>query len=161
MSSLRESSDPISNEDRDFERRPSHRAAKISDKSIELTQDDPLERLKQLGTQGYYKYHFNWDMFQNGVMCELEITYLLTHQQSSRKTLIKEARFVKGTDLQYAKRVLAAVALERLGLGVETDDGTQEYDEAEAKMREVAEKSMGFAMSALNKLMSEIPSDHK
>jgi len=139
----------------EYDRQPTYRSAKISNVSIELTEEDPLERLKQFCAQGSYRYNYVWDAYQNGIMCELDITYFLNPAPNSKRTLVKEVRFVSGTDVQYAKKVLAAVLLERLGLGASEMCGEEEteQDEAEIKMREIASKSMDFAMTALQKML--------
>jgi hypothetical protein len=136
------------------ELRPTYRSSRISNRDIALTEEEPLERLKQLCNQGYYKYHYTWDTFQNGIMCELELTYTLS-PQSSRRSLIKETRFVEGNDLGYAKKVLAAVLIERLGLGVVEQESP--ITEAEEKMQDLAEKGMDFALAAFGKMMSTVP----
>ena len=116
-------------------------------RTISLTQEDPLDRLREFCSQGLYKFHFSWDKFENGIMCELEISYSLN--LSSRKVLAKEARFVPGEDIKYAQKVVSAVLLHRLGLGVQ-----EQVDETDQKMQEITEKGMTVAMAALNSMLS-------
>ena len=99
------------------------RATIVKDISIVLTNEDPTERLKEFCEQGRYIFHWNWDKFATGVMCELEISYQLDAKSSKgdrRKILAKESRYIpfENGDLVYAQKVVAAILLDRLGLGV-------------------------------------------
>lgn len=130
------------------------RSKNIAGMTINLTEEDPLDRLEELAKQGDYTYHFSWDNFKNGFMCELELSYYLDlRKKTSKKLLCKEARFVEGSDLYHAKKVVAAILVDRLGLGVpETEE--PEMTEAETKIQEMADKGLAFAVSALGKVMS-------
>jgi hypothetical protein len=134
----------------------SERAKNIAEMHIHLTEEDPINRLEQLAKQGDYTYHFSWDKFANGFMCELELSYQLDpRKKTSKKLLWKEVRFVEGLDLYHTKRVVAAILIDRLGLGVpEPEEPEPEMTEAETKMQEIADKGLAFAVTALGKVMS-------
>ena len=112
-------------------------------KFIKLTHDDPIERLFQFCQQGGYNPRFTFESFQNGVMCELEVS------KGGENILAKEVRFVQDKDVSYAQKVVAAILLEKIGLGV-----IEEEPSAGDRIQEMAEKSMDFAMTALTKLLS-------
>lgn len=146
----------MSDESKVTQKRSAQRPAKIADRVIDLTHEDPLERLKQFCSQGQYRFHFKWDKFANGIMCELEITYQLGHPETPKRLLVKEARFVGGEDIEHAKKVVAAVLLERLGLGVQPTEEENADDEISEKMQEMAAKSLDFTMTALNGMFSSM-----
>ena len=50
---------------------PQSRPVLIGSRKIELTQTDPVLRLRELCTQGKYKYNMAWDKFENGFMIQL------------------------------------------------------------------------------------------
>jgi hypothetical protein len=132
------------------EHRPSSRASKLAHRKIDLTHTDPLERLQQLARQGVYNYVFRWDKFENGVMCTIELYYQLNASFASRKEVDQVSRFVSSSEfegrnldaeapqkefsdalLEYAQKQVAAILLDRLGLGVEesTTNAHAEEDE--------------------------------
>jgi len=125
------------------------RSSKINSCVIELTRDDPIERLAQLCTQGMYDYKFTWDKFANGIMCELEIT------QTTGRILVKEVRYTNTTDEHQAQEIVAAILLEKLGLGVPEEElpALEEVDETEVKLQQMASKGLEFAFTTLDKLM--------
>lgn len=94
------------------------RSSRSNNLEIKLTTSDPLDRLKEFCNQGNYVYHFNWDKFKTGVMCELEISYQIGDK---KKTLTKEVRYVPGNDIKYARKVVSAILLERIGLSLTED----------------------------------------
>jgi hypothetical protein len=107
----------------------STRQSQICDKNIILTKEDPIERLKEFCQQGIYTYRFVYDKFLNGIMTEMEICYRFgTKKGVQKKTLIKEARFVQTKDVTYAQKVISAIILDKLGLGVEVEDGEDNAD---------------------------------
>lgn len=112
----------------------SSRATLVKDISINLTHEDPVERLKEFCELGKYIFHWNWDKFSTGVMCELEISYQLDANSRSkgdrRKILAKESRYISSTegDLAHAQKVVAAILLDRLGLGVPAQNDVSEEE---------------------------------
>lgn len=129
------------------------RADKTIKRTIALTQQDPVERLKEVCKQGLYKYRFTWDSFANGTMCEC-VLYIAKYG-SKRIDVAKEARFVASIDLSEVQRVVAAVLLDRLGLG---DDAAQELEldvdvDSQTPLDEVhnfTRKAMTFASNMLH-----------
>lgn len=125
------------------------RASSIATQNISLTFQDPIERLKQFCEQGKYTFHWNWDRFASGIVCEVEISYQLDSVKKGsdrRKVLTREARYIPNTEsdsdnsasenfksrnLLYAQRVLAAIVLDRLGLGVPAEDSEPREDQVE------------------------------
>ena len=98
------------------------RSTIICDNIINLTQTDPLDRLQELCKQGNYRYKFNWDKFQNGIMIECELFYFLNR---SRRILHQEAKFIKSKDLSHVKRVIATSILQNIGLGINDEEITK------------------------------------
>lgn len=134
----------------------------ILDRSINLTREDPLERLEELCEQGLYNYEFHTDEFQNGVMTTLELKV-----KGGQTIIIKEARFVKNllsdskeaeTVLVRAKKIVSAILLDKLDLGVvELEKETVEVDQEEYDTKEtfqkMASKGLNMALEILNKAM--------
>lgn len=122
-----------------------NRATKTINRTIALTQQDPIERLKEFCKQGLYKYRFTWDIFANGTMCECVL--YISKYGSKRIDIAKEARFVASTELTEVKRVVSAVLLDRLGLG---DDSEFEIDiEDEPNPQTPLEEVHDFARKAM------------
>lgn len=96
------------------------RSSLISNCKIELTETDPLERLKEFCKQGKYHYQINWDHFVNGFMCECIVYYQM--KRKSHKMLKKEVFWIETRDLMKAKKTIAAIMLESLGLGLENSE---------------------------------------
>ncbi len=92
----------------------------ISDKSIQLTEMNPLDRLKELCRQGKYRYNITWDAFKNGFMCECELFYFLTKRR--RQTLKRWTCWVETSDLREAQCTVVAGLLDEMGLGVDSND---------------------------------------
>lgn len=140
-----------------------NRFMSISDRSVILTHEDPLERLEQLCEQGIYSYGFHHDEFRNGVMCSLKLKI-----GKGGQTIIKEARFIKmlSTDdsegetlLVRAKKTVAAILLDKLDLGVvesdkQSEEETLAEEDVEIKFQEMASKGLNVMFEALNKVMS-------
>lgn len=123
--------------------------------AFRLSSEDPLERLEELCSQTTYTHKFTLNRFPGMVACTLELN-------SSDFSLIKKTRFVSiddgsANEEQYPKKVVAAIVLEELGLGVQP---TAEED-TEEKMKEFAQNGMNLAMSAIGKLLETAipPSD--
>lgn len=158
------------------------RATTIASQSISLTHQDPVERLKQFCEQGKYVFHWNWDRFASGIVCELEIGYQLDRSKSSdrRKVLTKEARYIpnvsedQSENLLYAQRVLAAITLDKLGLGVPPEENIEiqsdfqnedqneqvEGTDVDKSVPTDVEKMMkDFAVAAITKLGGEFDMD--
>ncbi len=114
----------------------SSRATLVKEISINLTHEDPVERLKEFCELGKYIFHWNWDKFLTGVMCELEISYQLDANSRSkgdrRKILAKESRYISSAegDLTHAQKVVAAILLDRLGLGVPAQNDVSEEEDS-------------------------------
>ena len=99
-----------------MDQRKSYRSRLVEDRTINLIEIEPLLRLKELCNQGKYTYKINWDRFQNGFMCECILYY---DMKKRTKVLKKEVFWVETQDLRIAKQTIAAIMLERIGLGVE------------------------------------------
>ena len=122
----------------------------VSDSTISLTKSDPLERLKELCEQGHYEYKINWDHFKNGYMCECSI-YYFTGKKASR-ILKKESYWIQTDELLKAKRTIAAILLNSIGLGVIED----EYEESiEDELLRVGTKALSGIVSRFSTEDSE------
>lgn len=135
-----------------------------------LTENDPLKRLDELRRQGYYNYNIRWTKFSNGLMMECKI------YRNHRNVLIKEAQFVPSPkNIQEAKRVIAAIILDRLGLGVTEEyvDLDSSLDENGVELDSSLEEDqfstqsmngsalMGDMFKVLTKTMTQIPPERK
>lgn len=118
------------------------RSKVLSKCQISLSENDPLERLKEFCNQGKYQYRINWDQFQNGYMCECSIYYNL----GKVRTLTKEVQWVPTMDLIEAKRTVAAVCLDNMGLGV---------PESPPQEKQPSEVLMEMGLQAVNNLIGE------
>ena len=109
-------------------------------RTINLTQTQPLLRLKELCNQGKYKFDFKWDKFANGYMitCELYFIQIL----NSRYILKKEVQWVETKDLDKAKNIICAILLEGLGMGVEDEESESEEGEMSEKIVDLGMKAM-------------------
>ena len=92
----------------------------ISHRTIKLTHTDPVKRLKEFCKQGKYYHQIKWDKYANGFMFECEVTYNLG--RNKRKVLAKEVRWIETDNLTEGQRVIAAILLDRLGLGVAEEE---------------------------------------
>jgi len=109
------------------------RSSLVASREICLSKSDPLERLQEFCNQGKYKYKISWDKFKNGFMCQCRIHYRL---KKNTQILKKEAFWVQTEDLNVAKKTIAAIILDGLGLGVpepETEDLTDQILKAGVK----------------------------
>ncbi len=102
----------------------SERSSITSSRKIELTENDPLKRLKEFCSQGKYHFKINWDRFNNGFVCECTVYYNL--KRKSVRPLKKEVYWVETNDLQEAKKTIAAIFLDGIGLGVPDPKGDTE-----------------------------------
>jgi len=99
----------------------------ISSRTIKLTHSDPIKRLKEFCKQGKYYHQIKWDKFANGFMIECEVFYNLgSYGHNKRRVLTKEVRWVEKDDLLESKRVIAAILLDNLGVGVSDDSENNE-----------------------------------
>lgn len=89
------------------------RAATIENVNIELTEEDPYERLKEFCKKGFYYYKWTWDKFNNGILCDLELRYKF---MNNKRVAVKETKFLYTTDLTIAQKIVSRSLLERLGL---------------------------------------------
>nr|QBK86034.1 MAG: hypothetical protein LCMAC101_06290 [Marseillevirus LCMAC101] len=128
----------------------------ISSRSIKLTHSDPIKRLREFCRAGKYYHQIKWDKYANGFMFECEVTYNLG-RHNKRRVLVKEVRWVETTDLTEGQRVISAILLDNLGLGV-SDDGDEENDE-EIPTQEFAKASMKAVTGVLNQVSQQIDNE--
>ncbi len=155
-----------------YKGRASLRSERTTGLDINLTATDPLERLEEFCKQGKYEFAFGWDKFNSGVMCELSIFYELCNNRATdivipatRKLLIKEVRYVKTIDpdsVNYAKKVTAAILLERLGLSpleapLENEDQLPEKMEEQSPVDIVTESIQNLIKENTNFLADSSP----
>ena len=143
------------------------RSSRTADLEINLTATDPIDRIKEFCNQGNYIFHYNWDKFKTGVMCELEITYQLGDK---RVGLTKEVRYIQTDDVRHAQRIVSAILLERIGLAVEESIPVSQesisdlFEENRNKLEQLfhADAADGnselqnFALTALGNLMGKV-----
>jgi hypothetical protein len=91
-----------------------------STKELVLEKTDPVERLEELSDRFYGSNIFYHSVrFPNGIFCKVSF---IGPDVDGREPylqmgiLVAETRFVETDDLMVAKRVVAAIALNRLGL---------------------------------------------
>lgn len=128
---------------------PNSRSSLISGRSINLQENDPLDRLKELCKQGKYNYKINWDRFQNGFMCECVIYYSL--RRKTTKVLKKEVYWVETDDLLKAQKTVVAILLENLGLGVSEPEQEDEAKLIGQELLRVGAKTLSGLMSGMEK----------
>lgn len=105
---------------------------------ISLVKTDPAERLEEFCSQSN-RYHTSYlfSRFENGIMAECSL-------ESPHRVICSEAQFVLSTDIEKAKRIISAILLYRLGLGVDegedgdSDDEPPEQDFVRVGMRAVS-----------------------
>ncbi len=94
---------------------------------LNLIQSDPLKRLGELCKKGGYYYHMSWDVFSNGIMMECTLFH-----SRGRYILCKEVRFVKNPkNITEAKKVVSAILLDNMGLGMEDCEEDFSHEEEE------------------------------
>lgn len=99
----------------------------LSDRTLDLTSEEYVDRIKELCEKsGIYNYDYMFDIFGNGIMMELEISYRFSQK---KRILIHESRFVKGQDLQQAKAIISAIVLEKLGFEENVEEENVEENE--------------------------------
>lgn len=119
------------------------RADFVRQRSICLTQTNPLARLEELCTQGGYLYRWNYDRFKNGFFMELELSYKYTNQQQTRsRILTRRAHFVPTKDLTFAQSQVAALMLQEVGLGVVEEEEDPEEEAMSEELHHLAQTSM-------------------
>ena len=139
------------------EKPQSNRAQKTTRRTIALTKQDPIERLKELCKQGLYQYQFTWDAFANGTMCECAI--FIAKYGNKKIEVAKEARFVATTNIPEAQRVVSAVLLDRLGLGDDSEleiEGEMDSQNPVDEMRRMTNKALQFATTMINKQLATL-----
>lgn len=136
------------------------RAHIIATRTINLTETDPVQRLRELCRQGKYRYRMGWDRFQNGIMIDCEFWYFFGRKR--RQVLAREVQFVSTTDVSEAQRIIAAIFLQNIGLGVETEDvecseSDPEFEGSECSEPQatpLAEDLVKLGMRAVNDLIA-------
>ena len=92
--------------------------------SLNLVQSDPLKRLGELCKKGGYYYNMSWDIFSNGIMMECTMFHI-----RGRYVLYREVRFVENPkNITGAKKVISAILLDNIGLGMEEDISHEEEE---------------------------------
>lgn len=149
----------------DPEKKPStHPRPNISSRTIKLTHSDPVKRLKEFCKQGKYYHHMKWDKFANGYMVECEVAYNLgRYGHIRRRILTKEARWVETGDLLEAQRVVAAVLLDNLGVGISEDGEENEIQEEieEDVSQNFAKASMKAVTGVLNQVTQQLDNNEE
>ena len=131
----------------------------ISSHTIKLTHTDPIKRLKEFCKQGKYFHQINWDRYANGFMFNCEITYNFgRHGYSKRRVLAREARWVETDDLMEGKRVIAAILLDNIGLGVSEglSDEEKEEEKEETLQHDFTTASMEAVAGVLNQVSQQL-----
>lgn len=135
----------------------------ITLRTMTLTSKDPCERVRQFcDSMPYSNPGYNTEMFQNGILCRL--TIWRTYELGKSTEYLREVRFVEGNDREYAKKVVAAVLLERIGLGVKQDqDSLRDFiDESGARLCNILNSDISIedltstAMDNLRNLATEV-----
>lgn len=142
------------------------RALKKVDLVLEST--DPLERLSELEKKGRYNVKFNWDEFGNGIIAICEVYYIINKK---KKMVAHGSTFVPTDEVEHAKKVVAALVLDRMNLGVSDEEMEYLYssseemedpllEEMEEKIGEMGTKVMRGALdNAINTYGEEIGLD--
>jgi len=140
---------------------PPSRSDVVRDRTIDLTQTDPLLRLRQFCKQGKYKYKIIWDRFQNGMMMECEVWYFLGKKK--RHTLTREVQFVYTTDVKEGQRIISAILLQNIGLGFDEDEVCYSSEEEEGGVCEDplvgGEKIAKLGIATMNSLLAQAVKD--
>lgn len=100
--------------------------------SINLTENNPIDRLKEFATQGGYRFNYSWRPHGNGVMMSCNLHYLLFDVDGysrRRKVPVRtEARFIfknegedEKTTIDRAKNIVASTLLYNIGLSPDED----------------------------------------
>lgn len=146
------------------------RARKISRRTVTVNDgphDSPLEQLETFCNECDYRSKFDWDSFENGVMCELTLTYVLNRKEVPR-TLAHEAYFTYNHQrlpythiVELAKNNISSIVLQKLGLvypngrevdGMDTDDDVQ----VQSPENEAFGKFFGTTMNQLSGVMNAL-----
>lgn len=101
------------------------RSRTISKCTISLSETDPLARLEEFCNQAKYQFKINWDRYKNGFMCECLIYYRLG---KNNRNLKKEVQWIQTDSIQDAKKTIAAICLDSLGLGVPEENSDEASD---------------------------------
>lgn len=102
----------------------SFRTNLIGERTINLTQTNPILRLKELCTQGKYRYEIHHDRFKNGYMMVCDL-YYISRPGNMRYTVMRQAQFIKTDSLSNATSVIAAILLDLIGLGDDEEEETE------------------------------------
>ena len=96
-------------------------AVKTPARTLDLTAEDPLERLEQFCKfMGYTSRFHIGEIFTNGVLVELDVSQII-QSTNSKKLFWREVHFVRTSDdggdlVKRAKCVVAVMVLDKLGL---------------------------------------------
>ncbi len=132
----------------------------ISSRSIKLTHSDPIKRLKEFCRAGKYYHQIKWDKYANGFMFECEVTYNLgRHGHNRRRVLIKEVRWVETDNLIEGQRVIAAILLDNIGLGVPGGFSDEEESDEEFPSEDFAKASMKAVTGVLNHVSQQLDNE--
>ncbi len=130
----------------------------ISSRSIKLTHTDPIKRLKEFCRAGKYYHQIKWDKYANGFMFECEVSYNLgRYGHNRRRVLVKEVRWVETDNLIEGQRVIAAILLDNLGLGV--PDDSEEIDEIVDISQDFTKASMKAVTGVLNQVSQQLDNE--
>jgi len=109
-----------------------------------LEENDPLERLKELCSQGDYNHTFIFDIFNNCIIIRLEIFYF---KGTRRIIMLSESMKVDGTNVMLAKRNVSAKLLENNGLApLNLENDMEEIYNVASKVVSDLSKSSFFDM---------------
>ena len=132
----------------------------ISSRSIKLTHTDPIKRLKKFCKAGKYYHQIKWDKYANGFMFECEVAYNLgRHGHNRRRVLIKEVRWVETDNLIEGQRVIAAILLDNIGLGVPNGFSDEEESDEELPSEDFAKASMKAVTGVLNHVSQQLDNE--
>lgn len=110
-----------------------------------LTKENPLERLEEFCSPSYV-YNFTFKQLGEGVLCRLEVDL--------QEYYLDEVRYVNTKDFDYAKNVVAAVLLERIGLGVPQPEETPVVEQENVAEQDPVNVEENFAEEAFRKIIS-------
>ena len=119
----------------------------ISHRIIKLTHTDPVKRLKEFCKQGKYYHQIKWDKYANGFMFECDVTYNLG--RNKRRVLVKEVRWVETDNLTEGQRVIAAILLDRLGLGVTDEEENENLENDNSDIKDENWHSQDFTKASM------------
>lgn len=122
---------------------------KTIDTELILTAEDPILRLNQLCEQGNFRYEIFFTVFPNGKLISCALTDI-----SSGKQITNEVQFVKTVNEEEANRTIAAILLQNIGLGDESEDESEEEYEDR-----IVKTGLDIAGVLLHKVLEGIGND--